>query len=76
MKRRLTSHHLKEVVGMTWISITLETVSKLYESMPERVQRVIKKRSHNQILFQLISKKLVCRAFCSHSVVLGVSLAV
>ena len=42
MKRRLDSGHLKfenleEVVQMTWSSITLETVSKLYEFMPERV---------------------------------------
>ncbi len=46
MKRRLASQHLKfnnleEVVKMTWNSITLETVSKLYESMPERVQQDI-----------------------------------
>ena len=49
MKRRLASQHLtlnnlEEVVQMTWISITLETVSKLYESMPERVQQVIKNK--------------------------------
>ncbi len=49
MKRRLaaqelTFNNLKEVVQTTWNSITLETVSKLYESMPERVQQVIKNK--------------------------------
>ena len=38
----LTSNNLKEVVQMTWNSITLEAVSKLYEPMPERVELVIK----------------------------------
>ena len=47
MKRQLTSQHLtfnnlEEVVQMTWNSITLEIVPKLYESMPERVEQVVK----------------------------------
>ncbi len=49
MKLRLASPHLtfknlEEVVQMTWNSITLGTVSELYESMPERVQQVIKNK--------------------------------
>ena len=49
MKRRLASQHAtfnnhEEVVQMNWNSFTLETVSKLYESMPERVQQVIKNK--------------------------------
>ena len=40
MKRRRVSQHLnfnkiEEVVQITWIPITLETVSKFQESMPE-----------------------------------------
>ena len=49
MKRQLASQHLtfnnvEEVVQMTWTSFALETVSKLYESRPERVQQVTKNR--------------------------------
>ncbi len=42
--QHLTFNNLEEVVQMTWSSITLETVSKLYESIPERVQQVIKNK--------------------------------
>ena len=42
--QHLTFNNLEEVAQMTWNYITLETVSKLYESMPERVQQVIKNK--------------------------------
>ena len=61
MKRRLDSqlftfNNREEVVQMTWNSNTLETVSKIYEFMPERVQQVQKskiKRFHNQFPMML-----------------------